>query len=49
MNGTFKRDDDNMRVKGYISDTQGFTPPSLSEKATFLTSHRGLSHYRAPI
>ena len=27
MNGTFKRDDDNMREKGYISDTQGFTPP----------------------
>ena len=27
MNGTFKRDDDNMRVKGYIADTQRFTPP----------------------
>ena len=25
------------------------TPPRLSEKATFLTSHRGLSHYRDPI
>lgn len=27
MNGTFKRDDDNMRVKGYLADTQRFTPP----------------------
>ena len=27
MNGTFKRDDDNMRVKGYIADTQRLTPP----------------------
>ena len=30
MNGTFKRDDDNMRVKGYIADTQRFTPPTES-------------------
>ena len=29
MNGTFKRDDDNMRVKGYIADTQRFTPPRI--------------------
>ena len=28
MNGTFKRDDDNMRVKGYLADTQRFTPPT---------------------
>ena len=27
MNGTMKRDDDNMRVKGYLSDTQRLTPP----------------------
>ena len=26
-----------------------FPTPRLSEKATFLTSHRGLSHYRDPI
>ena len=32
MNGTFKRDDDNMRVKGYLTDTQQLTPPeSLGE------------------
>lgn len=29
MNGTFKRDDDNMRVKGYLADTQRFTPPRI--------------------
>ena len=28
MNGTFKRDDDNMRVKGYLADTQRFTTPN---------------------
>lgn len=27
MNGTMKRDDDNIRVKGYLADTQLFTPP----------------------
>ena len=27
MNGTMKRDDDNMRVKGYLPDTQRLTPP----------------------
>ena len=27
MNGTMKRDDDNIRVKGYLADTQRFTPP----------------------
>ena len=27
MNGTFIRDDDNMRVRGYLSDTQRLTPP----------------------
>ena len=27
MNGTFKRDDDNMRLEGYLTDTQQFTPP----------------------
>ena len=27
MNGTFIRDNDNIRVKGYLSDTQRFTPP----------------------
>ena len=27
MNGTMNIDDNNMRVKGYLSDTQGFTPP----------------------
>ena len=27
MNKTFIRDDDNIRVKGYLSDTQRFTPP----------------------
>ena len=32
MNGTFIRDDDNMRVKGYLSDTQRFTPPPESDK-----------------
>ena len=30
MNGTMKRDDDNIRVKGYLADTQLFTPPSES-------------------
>ena len=29
MNGTFKRDDDNMRVEGYLADTQQFTPPRI--------------------
>ena len=29
MNGTFKRDDDNMREEGYLADTQEFTPPEL--------------------
>ena len=33
----------------YLSDTQCFTPPNLSENATFSTYHRGLSHYRDPI
>ena len=33
----------------YQSDAQRFTPPSLSENATFSTYHRGLSHYRDPI
>ena len=27
MNGTFIRDDDNMRMKGYLLDNQQFTPP----------------------
>ena len=27
MNKTFIRDDDNIRVNGYLSDTQRFTPP----------------------
>ena len=27
MNETLKRDDDNIRVKGYLADTQLFTPP----------------------
>lgn len=27
MNGTMNIDDNNMRAKGYMSDTQGFTPP----------------------
>ena len=30
MNGTMNIDDNNMRVKGYMSDTQGFTPPPES-------------------
>ena len=29
MNGTMKRDDDNIRVKGYLADTQLFTPPRI--------------------
>ena len=29
MNGTMNIDDNNMRVKGYMSDTQEFTPPEL--------------------
>ena len=29
MNGTMNIDDNNMRVKGYLSDTQGFTPPRI--------------------
>ena len=28
MNETLKRDDDNIRVKGYLADTQLFTPPN---------------------
>lgn len=32
MNRTFIRDDDNIRVKGYLSDTQQFTPPPESSK-----------------
>ena len=31
MNRTFIRDDDNIRVKGYLSDTQRLTP-SESDK-----------------
>lgn len=31
MNGTFIRDDDNIRVKGYLSDTQQFPPPESSK------------------
>ena len=27
MNGTMKRDDDNMSAKGYLPDTQRLTPP----------------------
>lgn len=30
MNETLKRDDDNIRVKGYLADTQLFTPPPES-------------------
>ena len=29
MNETLKRDDDNIRVKGYLADTQRFTPPPM--------------------
>ena len=29
MNGTMNIDDNNMRVKGYMSDTQRFTPPRI--------------------
>ena len=29
MNETLKRDDDNIRVKGYLADTQRFTPPRI--------------------
>ena len=31
MNKTFIRDDDNIRVKGYLFDTQRFTPPESSK------------------
>lgn len=31
MNGTFKRDDDNMRVEGYFADTQQFTTPNRAD------------------
>ena len=31
MNKTFIRDDDNIRVKGYLSDTQRFTPPRIRQ------------------
>lgn len=32
MNRTFIRDDNNMRVRSYLPDTQRFTPPPESDK-----------------
>ena len=37
MNGTMKRDDDNIRVKGYLADTQLFTPPQAVRKHNILS------------